>query len=212
MGNVRYLRRPRSDQASFTTTSTIAWAASTRLAGPKNATYASPSPLSPTPTITPQMSSINRVVVPPFPTSCCTVCVTTGMASSMVVARLVSESQTHRHLVPVWEWGEGVQDGEVPTFDNRYSTNATGIVSWRRSHASNVKVDAPSVVEGAPASVEPGVDSLAVCSSTKTVEKRCPPYADHSHQSATPLDFEMGGGSNGTDLCQNGSGSPHVVL
>ena len=68
---------------------------------------------------------------------------------------------------------------------SKRGTNAAGISSRRRSRASTAKVDAPSVMERVPSSAGSGVVSPAARSSTKMVEKRSPPPAEGSHQSAT---------------------------
>ena len=81
--------------------------------------------------------------------------------------------------------------------DNKRGTNAAEISSLRRSCASTVKVDAPSLTEMAPALAGPRVVSPAARPSIKTVEKHWPPPAERSHQSATsPLC--KGGGAGHT--------------
>ena len=96
--------------------------------------------------------------------------------------------------------------------DSKHGTNAAGISSSLSSHASTSKAEAPSVMERVPALAGPGVDSPAACSSTKTVEKRCPPLADRSHQSATSPVLHWGGWSHGTDLYKDGRGGSRAIF
>ena len=94
--------------------------------------------------------------------------------------------------------------------DSKRGTNAAGISSSRRSRASTSKVEAPSVTERVLASAGPGVDSPAARSTTKTVEKRCPPLADCSHQSATSPHCNEGGWSLATMALEDGREGPRA--
>ena len=84
--------------------------------------------------------------------------------------------------------------------DSKHGINVARISSAQRSHASTVKVDAPSATERAFELAGPGVDSPAALSSTKTIEKRWPPDADRSHQSATLLVFHGGGAGRAAQI------------
>ena len=204
------LRRRGKDQAPFSIAWIITRAALMRLPGPNSVTTAVPSSSSLTPTIIPQIDSIKRAVVPPLPTMCRTAWRATGTASTSAASRPAGESQPHESADSVWGGGEEVWDGEAPALDSNRGTNAAGIASERRSRASTAKVDAPSVTGRVPASAGPGVDSPAARSTTRTVEKRCPPLADRSHHSATSPVRSKGGWSSGAMAHGNGREGPHA--
>ena len=108
--------------------------------------------------------------------------------------------------------GEGAREDEAPALDNKRGTNVAGILSLRRSRASTTKVDAPSVTERVPASAWPGVVSPAARSSTKMVEKRCPPPAERSHQNATSPLWKGGAGHTAQKCPKLGTKAPCLPL